>query len=361
MCPIDPESLKVGSPLTIVDDRACINCGYSLRGLRLDQVCPECGRAIQVKKKNIPRYSDALINAPKLWLAGLALGSTFLFFGVLGMLLLFFATSLMPADAKFAFSIFAGAATLIWYIGVLITTQPRPMMPTTRLDPRKEWRGLRWSARLTQFFWPVLSGLLTASWYQYKQGGVPSPVFAWLAFGAFIIGAMGLIWLCVYLSNIAFWGDDDVGANFRTCAWMIGAAATLAVLNAINVLTNAVLMGGFWASLVYALLLFFMVVPELYLVYCLFQLQHMARWSITNHAIADAKTRRLRAQAKKNAQRGPAVMTSKVPEQSEIELAEDSTVNPVSAAPEPAPMSRIVTAVRPRKGEGETPYDVEER
>ncbi|MGE3110149.1 MAG: hypothetical protein AB7G11_14270 [Phycisphaerales bacterium] len=361
MSPIDPQSLRAGSPFTILDDRECVNCGYNLKGIRADGVCPECGRKIAAKRKDVPRYSDSLIHAPKTWLAGLAMGSIMLFLSAIGLLTLVVVAIIFSGRGLLALSVFKLGLGLIWTIGVVLTTQPRPVMPTTQIDPRKEWRGLRWASRLTQLLWivaPLCTGLYA---FQLRQLVTPPEALLWLA-AASVLGAMlGLIWFCVYLSNVAFWGDDEVGSRFRTCAWMIGAAAFLATLHVVNSYTQAILMGAFWASLVYALLMFFVVAPEFYLVYCLFQLQHMARWSMTNHSIADAKTRRLRAQAAVNARRGAAPATSKIPEAGPIDVADDSSVNPADAMPAPGPRQGGVEIARsiPRNRSG-TPYDTDD-
>lgn len=368
MSPIDPNSLSVSSPLTIVDNRECVRCGYNLKGLRIDSVCPECGRAIQLKEKDVPRYTDALIHAPKLWLTGLALGSTLLFASLIIVLLLFFVMLFVPERAKFSLAVFQTGAAACWYIGVLMTTQPRPVMPTTRIDPRREWRDLRLGARITQFFWILMPILMAVYWYLARGAAgafPPTPLpgaaqgLVWGAIACFAVAAVGLIWLCVYLSNIAFWGDDEVGTNFRTAAWLVGAAATLTFLDVLNSMTNAILMGGFWASLVRVLFMFFIVTPVAYLIFCVYRLQHMTRWAITNHAIADFRSRRLQAQARKNARRGPSAPTSKVPAAGPIDLAADSTVNPADARPAPAPLTGP-TSSRPKTTTGEATYDLDQ-
>jgi len=359
MSPIDPDSLRRLSPLTIEEDRKCVSCGYNLLGLRVDSICPECGRPIQVRRKSIPRYTDNLINAPKLWLASFAFGCFILFVAGMSMLVTLIILSVAPTNAKFSIAIGVCLAACLWFVASFIVTQPRPMMPLTAIDPKKEWRGLRWSARITQFFWIGMAALVAFSWHSLARNVTPSPYILYSAFTCFVIAAAGLMWLCVYISNIAFWGDQEVGTNFRTCAWMIGAAAFLGIVTVFNILTNAILIGGFWATMIYGLFLFFIVVPEFYLMYCLFQLQHMARWALTNHAIADAKTRRLKAQAERNARRGVAAPTSKVPTDGPIGLARDSSVNPASAPPERPPLKKGESKLRPRSEEPADPYDVD--
>lgn len=359
MSPINPDSLRIANPFTITEDRKCVSCGYNLKGLRADGLCPECGRPIHARRKNIPRYTDNLIHAPTLWLAGFALGSTMLFISGIGMFLSLVVLSIMPGAMKAPVAYMVVFTTILWYISSIMLTQPRPVMPSTIIDPSKEWRTERWCARVTQFFWIGMAGFLAAYWQIFQNGSAPPESLRWASLVCFLVAAIGLIGFCIYISNLAFWGDDEVGGNFRTCAWMIGAAAFLAFLHQFNLLTNSILFGSVWSMLILILLFVFVVVPEFYLVYCLYQLQHMARWSLKNHATADAKTRRLKAQAERNARRGVAQATSVVAKEGPIALEADSSVNPASVRPERAPIPGSEENILPRKDGPEDPYDLD--
>ncbi|MBC7771748.1 MAG: hypothetical protein H7210_04565 [Pyrinomonadaceae bacterium] len=325
----------------------------------MDGLCPECGRPINARRKNIPRYTDNLVHAPTLWLASFALGATLLFISGIGMMLSLVVLSLMPGTIKAPVAGILVFTTLLWYIASLILTQPRPVMPSTIDDPRKEWRVARWSARITQFFWIGMGGFQAAYWYIYQNGIMPPTWMMAMSLVCFLIAAIGLVGLCMLLSNLAYWGDDEVGANFRTCAWMVAAAAFLASLHQFNILTNSILFGGLWSMLILVLLFVFVIVPELYLVYCLFQLQHMARWAIKNHVSADAKTRRLKAQAERNARRGVAQATSTVIREGPIALEADSSVNPAWTPVQRAPIPGSEENILPRKTGPEDPYDLD--
>jgi len=359
MSPVNPESLRIANPFTIAEDRACASCGYNLKGLRADGLCPECGRPIHARRKNIPRYTDNLIHAPTLWLAGFALGSSLLFLSGVGMLLTLVVLSILPGTMKAPAAGVLAFVTVLWYISSFIITQPRPVMPTTIVNPRREWRVERLAVRFTQLFWIGMAGFQAVYWGIFSNGSPPPDWLAYASLGCFLVAGVGTVGFCIYISNLAFWGDDEVGANFRTCAWMIAAAAFLAFLHQFNVLTNSILFGGLWSMLILVLLFVFVIVPEFYLIYCLFQLQSMARWSLRNHATADAKTRRLKAQAERNARRGVAQATSIVPREGPIALAADSSVNPDSELPVHAPIPGSEENILPRKAGPEDPYDLD--
>ena len=54
---------------TIVADLQCIQCGYNLRGLATDKLCPECGTPIERSRRG-----DLLNDADPDWLKKLRLG-----------------------------------------------------------------------------------------------------------------------------------------------------------------------------------------------------------------------------------------------------------------------------------------------
>ena len=118
MCALNPHELKVISPTVIVEDRPCIKCGYNLIGLKIDGVCPECGRPIKVNRKNIPRYSDSLISAPRIWLANFAFASVLLTLSGIGMFVLLFMMVFFGGEILKIASLGVVAASIGWFLGV---------------------------------------------------------------------------------------------------------------------------------------------------------------------------------------------------------------------------------------------------
>lgn len=298
--PVDPEKLGKVVPFLIDHDRACRKCGYNLVGLMSDGVCPECGRKIQIRRRDVVRYSDNLVNAPLGWLSVLATGSVLLFVASLGVFFSLVIAAWLATRGVLLGCAISGGFGAIWYIGSWVVTRPRPKMKTILVDPHKEWAGLRWSARATQAFW-VVSSLLLAIYAINDE-----TFYAWCGLGAFVIAALGLIPFCALVSNIAHWGSDTgLAHHLRACAWSVGFSAVLITLHLLNIYTRSVLMGGFWASMIVALLMVFAVFPFFYLIFCCFQLQGMARWAMLNHATAEAKNARLRRRAEEAARQGP--------------------------------------------------------
>jgi hypothetical protein len=292
MCPVDPTKLKSIKPVLIDHDVACVKCGYNLVGLMSDGICPECGRKIKIRSRDLPRYGDSLVLAPMTWLGVLATGSLLLFISSLGVFASLGVAAWLAGKGVIAGPLIAGVFGIMWYIGVWLVTRPRPVTPVTTVDPNKEWFSMRWSARITQTFWFITAVLLAA----YAK--TSEPALGWAAIPSFVVAALGLIPLCALVSNIAYWGSDTtLSSHFRACAWSVGFAAVLIALHIMNIYTRSNVMGGFWASMIAGFLIFFAVLPFFYIVFSSFQLQSMSRWALLNHATADAKDERLRKRA----------------------------------------------------------------
>jgi hypothetical protein len=273
--------------------------------------------------RDLPRYADNIVNAPAPWLAVFATGGLVLFVGSIGVFWSLAVGAWLASRGIVVGPVIAAVFAVVWYVGVCVVTLPRPVTQATQIDPHKEWRGMRWAARLTQPFWLITSGLLAA----YAKTG--NSILAWTAIPAFAIAALGLIPTCALVSNLAYWGSDsNLAGHLKKCAWTVGFAALLIALHVMNIFTGSIVMGGFWASLIAASLMFFAVCPFFYIIYCCFQLQGMARWALLNHATADAKTDRLRQQADRMAREGPLPVTGAPQVSVESFNLADSSVNP---------------------------------
>jgi predicted RNA-binding Zn-ribbon protein involved in translation (DUF1610 family) len=323
--PRDTQQIGTGSPSMIIDGRTCIACGYSLQGLWTDGVCPECGRPIMTRRKRIPRYSDNLINAPMGWLLVFSFGSTLLALSGIALIASLVVLAITQLwQAAFA-ALISGSA---WSIATFMTTRPRPVTKATTTPPHLEWVALRWISRLTQVCWFLMGvGLFALARFVPAGGaGGASHVLSVATVALGCIAGLGIIPLCVILSNLAFWAEDAaLGQHLRGCAWTVGVSGALSLLSLLHVSSAVASLGGPLVVLVAAMVQALVYFPILYMLFCLWLLHSMARWALRNHITAEAKDQRLRDKAALAAL-DPAAPTSKPIEPGPIPLAKDSIV-----------------------------------
>lgn len=300
---LDPRTLAMrGVPIFIDGPRPCMSCGYNLQGLRADGVCPECGRPIR-SRKDVPRYTDNLVNAPLGYLRVFSFGCLVLMLGGVGLI-----AALIVQYAGLSGPVLGLAAGVVWYSGVMIVTQPRPVTAAATVDPRVEWFAPRLAARLTQACWVLGAGAAYAWTNTGVGGGGGAPgagaliasALPWTAAVAFTAAIAGIVPLCVCLSNLAFWAaDSSLGYSFRACAWLAGVYAPLSLIAAADALTGGGLFRsfgllGFGSLLVLA---FFRGSLVLCSLYCLWRVHSMSRWAIRNHLGAEERVERIRERA----------------------------------------------------------------
>lgn len=309
--PIPDDQLKRQGPTIILGDRACIDCGYNLRGLKIGGVCPECGRSIEAKK-SAPRYSDQLVQAPIGWLEAFSMGALLMFLAALGLVIMTIALLFYSGPVMV---LIIGFISLAWFGGVWLVTRPRPMLAATVVNTRLEWSGARVAARLTQACWPLASiGILLA--VVLRQGAAPGAAVGVASVSGSLLGLValgGLAPLCVMLARIAEWAEDSsLAQGFRGSASTLGVCGIIIGLAVFQSFTGVLtgFLGGFLGAVqagFFVLLAFF---PPAYFLLCLFRLQHMARWAVWNHVAAEARMDRFKARAAANAAIGAPPPTS---------------------------------------------------
>ena len=288
------------TPDTIVDERCCIHCGYSLRGLRIDGVCPECGRPIKGRKR-APRYTDQLVHAPMAWLQVFATGAVLMLFAAAGVLAMI--VTLLFVWTVPLLLVLAGLCAA-WAVGVWLCTRPRPELPRSTVNVHAEWRTLRVAARTTQCFWPLT--VLLALFCVWIFNNSLSTVALYTAIGttslSLLIAVGGLAPTCALLANIADWAEDSsLAQSLRGCAWTICFCGVVLGLSVLNIYTHV--LGSFIGGLLATFIVAMVFMPPAYFLYCLFKMQSMARWAIWNHVAAEAKLDRFRASAAAAARR----------------------------------------------------------
>lgn len=153
---VDDLNIKPG------DDLLCIACGYDLRELPREGVCPECGLAIS-RSEN----SDQLARADPKWLAVVARGLGFYIAGQLGMVIAFicfivififafaFPSAIPATGPRGRMGVLATGLIAAAVIGVLLMGVGAFLLTTP--DPgRKEERKERMIRLLARFAIPVL-------------------------------------------------------------------------------------------------------------------------------------------------------------------------------------------------------------
>jgi hypothetical protein len=287
-------------PDIILNERSCIGCGYSLKGLRLGGNCPECGLAIKGRKR-APRYTDQLVHAPMEWLEVFATGALLMFLAATAALVMFL-TLLFVRNVQVL--VVLGGITLGWVVGVWLCSRPRPVMPTTTVNVLREWRGLRIAARVTQCFWPLSVLLILFAIWVYNTTVSTAALYAAISVAgvSLVVAVGGLGPTCAFLAHLADWAEDSsLAQSLRGCAWTIGFCGLVISLAVLNAYTG--LLGRAMGGVLAVCLIGMVFLPPGYFLFCLFRMQSMARWAVWNHVAAEAKLDRFRARAEAAARR----------------------------------------------------------
>lgn len=275
----------------IMEDRACVGCGYNLRGLSATGKCPECGRPAGAFKAS--RYDDGISNAPLSWLRSFAFGSNLLLASYIGMVLML-GLGIFTNDPLVMYG--RMAAAVAWGVAVFWVTQPRPPYPGRNLPPEKEWKILRLSTRMTNVGWALanLYGVLMTA-QVVGSGSMQELMLQILALVGALAGLAGVILLCAYCSKLSDWANEtDLAHSFRVCctgfvfvviASLLGSLAMGAGMILLLIFGAAINLGTF-VGIVYLGLKFW-------------DLASMGRWAVVNHLNAVARDVRLREKAEK--------------------------------------------------------------
>lgn len=225
----------------IDQDLNCLGCGYNLKGLRITGRCPECGRAISGKSRR-PAFAgdDTLTDAPVGYLRFLAAGCFLMMAGSIATLFLLRRAWLLQSQA---WSLVAAAAAILWLLGVFITTEPRRSSFTNTPEARRAWRKTRWAIRVLFLAWPAaalavfigirlhIAGLASMNAGLGPGASVYAPHADAAAGILALIGIAASIPLCLLLTDLADWArNETLGERFRTAAWALTAGGVVIVL-----------------------------------------------------------------------------------------------------------------------------------
>jgi hypothetical protein len=342
----------------IGEDLACRNCGYNLKGLVASGQCPECGRPIRRRRKR--NLADCNMTAAPLgWLHVYSLGATLTFIAWPAMV---GSAIVRCMTGSRAVALVAFAAGCAWWLGVCITTRPRPRMPDMDLSPAREWFWQRTLARLLTAAVAIPLGVLLATSDDATAiAGMPV-AHAWaLADVGLFASALGYGAFAFYMFELAHWaGDYQASTKWRASAAAI-LIATVCVIGGRNAnitqgITSdpAAIPGG---VMFVVLFLAFVGAPIVFALWSLLQQRDSAVWAISNHQTAQDKVERdrekLERERAESAAAGPADIVPHI-DMPNVADSKKLRYNPRTMVPGPAP--KRIKFTDPELGGDPDPY-----
>lgn len=265
-------------------DHRCTHCGYNLRGLPRGGRCPECGTVARMSRAATYGHTP-MVEVSKRYLHWLSVG--------LFMMGATFGLPIALIVLSFLFGIRAGlfywvslVGLLLWPIGVMLSLMPRPLKQNAGAGVLgREWLVLRGSVAVTQI--GAYGIFVVTSTIAGISGSEALTVVAGLFF---VVWLLGMSALCVYMAELAWWGEDDHSRSWLyNCAWAIGVGGLGAPLCTFMYRwTDSILFAVFGAPLLLVLVL-----GVLGMVIKIFALASTVRWAIRNAESARARDARI--------------------------------------------------------------------
>lgn len=203
-------------------DLPCISCGYNLRGLSPDSVCPECGIPIgRSQYGNLLRYSDPT------WVKQLSSGMNWVIAAIIVGILSGCVGQLLIRSANVSLGLFVSLVPAVLHLlGYIYLTAPDPSAVETEITARQVVRGLA-----------VANFVLTLATMASALGGQSLVVLICTALGQ-VVSIAFLFALGRHMSQLAFRIPDPTLARrtrivvwgFLICTGIAFFAALLLVL-----------------------------------------------------------------------------------------------------------------------------------
>lgn len=325
----------------IGEDTACRGCGYNLKGLKVNSRCPECGRPIR-KRRRLAYGECTMTAAPRAWLTVYALGATLAFLAWPAMVGGAVLRCITGSREVAAFAFAAGCA---WWLGVVITTRPRPPMPDMLTSPSREWFWRRALARILSAAVAIPLGVLLAT----SEGGgpvkgLPTDQLWILGDVGLLAAAAGFVAYAFYMFEVAHWAGDHQASPIWRASGVAMAMATVLVVIGRNIgisdgitANYAAIAGG---VMFVVLFLAFVGAPVVFALWALLQQRATAVWAIANRESAAGKVGRdrekLERERAESLAAGPADIVPHV-DLPNVAASKKARYNPKTMTPGPAP------------------------
>lgn len=266
-------------------DHRCTHCGYNLRGLPRGGRCPECGTVARMSRSATYGHTP-MVEVSKRYLHWLSVG-LFMMGCTFGLPIAILLISLLFFEIQSRVllgTVYLGC--VLWPVGVLIALRPRPLKQNAGAGLfGREWLVLRGLVAVTQV------GAFCLNLGFSFAAEVTGSFVLWVASGVFgVIWLLGMSALCVYLAELAWWGEDDQGQSwFHNCAWGIGIGSLGSLVCAgLYIPTESIVLLVFGTPFVLVMLL-----SVLGMVIKVFSLASTVRWAIRNAESAQARDARI--------------------------------------------------------------------
>lgn len=284
-----------------ITDQKCDECGYTLSGLPLGSKCPECGHASGAKEGKVFQTTMSY-QAPSFYIRWVRYGFLFCMISLIGGLAGPFVVGFAAGkNAWFpvALSFFIGAS-FCWTLGVWMITRKREKTDGLLHDAVLDNTKLVQTIRLIALAWPTWILLVVGTMMFFTAGPAGNITGAVPVYYSSIIAAVGLIaWIglipvCVYFAELAYWAaDDKLASRLRGTAWVMMVFGVVAVCSKLVSmlpigLSNPAKFVHVWSTI-------FSIGATIVLFYSMFRMSILLNWVISHQRISANKHARLAA------------------------------------------------------------------
>lgn len=229
----DPHNLRAAAERVaaatapIIDtDRACLGCGYNLRGLRVGIKCPECGLPSRLPAN----LDDPLALMPRSVILAFTLGCWAASVCVVLTVALVLTLRLEPWDAWITLCGLTTVAVL--WIGATMLITPGFAIPQAVVRGFAHGGRLRRAARWLQLGWPILAGATLLRTILTNPPGSATAALQLVQFLGFATGMAGIVMLSLLLQRLADWTRDaEANTAFNWAMWGLPVVTPLLFLD----------------------------------------------------------------------------------------------------------------------------------